>query len=366
MKRIILAVTNDLVHDQRMHRIAMALQEAGAEVLLVGRRYLDSPELSAKPYGQHRMKLHFKRGMAFYLEYQFRLWAFLMRHPADGYCAVDLDTILPVATAGSWHRAKRIYDAHEWFTEVPELQGRSLVRSIWSAVGEWTVPLMDACYTVGPALAGILGKEYGRAFSVVRNVPLQRDIPRQVPRIEARLLWYQGALNKGRGLEQAIAALDLLPEYSLWIAGEGDLSNSLRALVRRSGLDERVRFLGWVAPADLPGMTAKASVGLNLLEKSSKSYYYSLANKAFDYCQDLLPALHADFPEYRELEKAGSVGVLVKELTPEAIAMAVRRLEEPNVYAACQEYLARMRVDLVWETEKERLLEVYRRLQLLS
>lgn len=366
MKRIILAVTNDLVHDQRMHRIAMALHEAGGEVWLVGRGYSDSPELANRPYLQHRMKLWFRRGKAFYLEYQFRLLTFLLAHRAGCYCAIDLDTILPVTLAASFHGAVRTYDAHEWFTEVPELQGRSTVRRIWSALGRWCVPRMDACYTVGPALAEILAAEYGRPFGVVRNVPFKREIPREVPRLENRQLWYQGALNEGRGLEEAIEALRLLPDYSLCMAGEGDLSAFLRDLAEQSGLNPRVHFLGWVAPEALPRLSAKASIGLNLLARNSLSYYYSLANKAFDYCQDLLPALHADFPEYRELEKEGSVGILVDGLTPEAIAAAVLRLEDPDFYAACQQDMARMRADLVWEKEKVHLLDIYRKVLVLS
>ena len=366
MKRIVLAVTNDLVHDQRMHRIAMTLHEADIEVLLLGRCYSDSPSLPERPYRQHRMKCWFRKGKAFYLEYQLRLLAFLLAHRSACYCAVDLDTILPVALAGYWHGSIRSYDAHEWFTEVPELEGRPMVRHAWSFIGRWCVPAMDACYTVGPALAERLEREYGRPFAVVRNVPFRRDIPLDVPRLENRVLWYQGALNKGRGLEAAIASLQLLPGYSLRIAGEGDLSDALRALAHRSGLGARVHFLGWVSPVDLPAEAAKASIGLNLLEGTSLSYYYSLANKAFDYCQDLLPALHADFPEYRRLEEEGAIGVLVPELSAESIAEAVRRLEEPGAYARCQQAMARLRNDLVWELEKERLLAVYRRVHLLS
>lgn len=366
MKRIILAVTNDLVHDQRMHRIAMALHGEGAEVWLVGRCYVDSPSLSHRPYRQHRMKLWFRRGKLFYLEYQFRLLVFLWRHRADAYVAVDLDTVLPVTLVASYNKATKLYDAHEWFTEVPELEGRTMVRWIWSLVGKISVPAMDACYTVGPALSEILAEEYGKPFSVVRNVPLGRDLPSQVPRVENRLIWYQGALNKGRGLEEAIEALHALPEYALWLAGEGDQSKELRARVRAEGLEDRVRFFGWVSPAELPALASQASIGINLLQDHSRSYYYSLANKAFDYCQDLLPALHADFPEYRELNRQGPVGVLLDRLSPESIAECVRRLEEPGFYSHCQEAMRKLREELVWESEKERLLVIYRSLHLLS
>ena len=76
----------------------------------------------------------------------------------------------------------------------------------------------------------------------------------------------------------------------LWLVGEGDLSVKLRELVKSYKLDQKVKFKGYLKPTELPEITAKATIGLNLLENTSLNYYYSLANKAFDYIQAEIPA----------------------------------------------------------------------------
>ena len=353
--RITCIVTNDLAHDRRMHRICQSLAEAGLDVNLVGRKYSDSPSLPEFPFQASRLKLWFRKGKMFYLEFQIRLFFKLLGKRNDILYAVDLDTILP-ATIVCWlHRTKLVYDAHEYFTEVPELAGRPLTRWVWKQVANVCIPLADLAITVGPALSDQLTAAYGRPFLVIRNLP-GKTVPQPSPTKEKRVLWYQGALNQGRGLEVAIESMILLPDHQLWLAGEGDLSLELAGLSKRLGIQDRIRFLGWVDPADLPTLASQASIGLNLLEVSSLSYYYSLANKSFDYIQSRLPAIHMDFPEYRELQKKGPVGVLLEELSVERLVGAIHFLEGETHYKDCQKGCEGLSEYLVWEMERESLV----------
>ena len=93
-KRVIISVTNDLSNDQRLHRTAITLKDAGFDVLLVGRKLPNSKPLAAQPYQTHRMSLLFKRGKFFYLEFNFRLYFFLLFKRVDYLNANDLDTLL--------------------------------------------------------------------------------------------------------------------------------------------------------------------------------------------------------------------------------------------------------------------------------
>jgi glycosyltransferase involved in cell wall biosynthesis len=170
-------------------------------------------------------------------------------------------------------------------------------------------------------------------------------------------------LNEGRGLEVALAALALLPaHFTLWLAGKGDLTARLTTQVAELGLQGRVRFWGFVPPAELPDLTAQAWLGLNLLESRSLSYYYSLANKAFDYMQAGLPAIHMDFPEYRALQEEWQCFQLLTTLEPQTLATRIESLaEEPATYERLVQQNKAAAARLHWAGEAERLRDYYMR-----
>ena len=356
---IICAVTTDLTYDQRMQRICAALVHGGYRVTLVGRERPGSEPLVERAYAQYRLRCRHHAGKAFYLEYNWRLYRYLRHQSCDILCAVDLDTIVAVTHAAAGRPV--VYDAHEYFSETPEVQRRPFIKRAWEGVARRYIPRCAAAYTVGPELARLLTARYGLPFVVVRNAA--RYVPEPVfleTQTASKYILYQGALNEGRGLPELITAMTQLPDLQLYLAGEGDLSEAIRRQVARLGLGERVQFLGYVAPHKLKALTRGAWLGYNLLEDRGLSYHYSLANKAFDYYQAGLPALHSDLPEYRALHRQYDGIILCDSLLPSSIAHHVRRLlREPEAYAALQRACQRARPLLAWRHEVGRLLAVY-------
>jgi len=275
--------------------------------------------------------------------------------------AVDLDTILPAVLRKRLKRVRVIYDAHEYFTETPEVVRRPRVQQIWSRVADWAIPRVDDAFTVGPELAKIMSKRYDRPFGCVRNVPLSKPFPAAAEREQPPVILYQGALNEGRGLETSIRAMQEIPHAQLWLAGEGDLSTALREQAGADGkIRDRIRFLGFLRPDELAKLTPKATIGLNLLENKGLSYYYSLANKAFDYLQAGVPGIHMDFPEYRALaEKHGGM-VLLRELSPTPLANLLHGLiDHPDRLEQLRMECKEAAPQLTWEQEEKTLLEYY-------
>ncbi|RYY83491.1 MAG: glycosyltransferase, partial [Chitinophagaceae bacterium] len=127
MKRVILAVTNDLTYDQRMQRICGTLADAGYNVTLVGRKLAHSRPLLDRNYRQKRLRCFVNKGPLFYAEYNIRLFFYLLFQQFDAVCAADLDTLLPCFVTARWKGAVRIYDAHELFTEMKEVRSRPAV-----------------------------------------------------------------------------------------------------------------------------------------------------------------------------------------------------------------------------------------------
>ena len=368
------AVTSDLSYDQRMQRICGSLARAGYQVHLVGWQRPASVPLTAQPYTQHRLTGWFQKGKLFYFEYNLRLLLYLLGQRAALWGCADLDAALP-----TWLRARLggqpfAYDAHELFTEVPEVVGRPRVQRVWQWVENFVVPRARLRYTVGPALAEVFERRHpGCSFAVVRNVPeatdkeqgatsiYQKATSRQPPAIT---LLYQGVLNVGRGLPELLRAMPQVPARLL-LAGEGDCSPELRALAAELGLlaSGQVEFLGYVLPTQLRQLTAQATVGIMLLENRGLSYYYSLANKFFDYVQAGIPQLCIAFPEYRALNARYEVAELVPDLRPETLAAALARLLPGGQPGPRYQQLAAncrlARAEWCWQREEKVLLELY-------
>jgi glycosyltransferase involved in cell wall biosynthesis len=356
---IIFTVTNDLSYDQRMQRICSTLAEKGHSVLLVGRKLPTSIPLDALSFDQKRLTCFFNKGFLFYAEYNLRLFFLLLFARYDAVCSIDLDTLGAGCFATIIRGKKRVFDAHEYFTEVPEVVHRPFVRAFWASVARICLPFYRHAYTVGPALARIFEAKYGLKFGVVRNVPLRsKEVPLS-PNPVKQLL-YQGALNEGRGIEVLLEAMQKLDNLQLVLAGEGDLSKALRQRASDLGLGERVVFLGYVKPDDLKTLTAQAWLGLNLLENRGQSYYYSLANKFFDCVQAMVPVLTMDFPEYRSLNEEYEVAVLLKELSSDSVVNAIQfLLENPSEYEKLRANCQKARESWNWEQEQQVLLRIW-------
>lgn len=365
MKRIICTVTNDLNYDQRMIRICSTLAKEGYQVTLLGRKKKDSRALKKQNFQQKRIKLFFTKGKLFYLEYNIRLFFLLLFSGFDLVNSVDLDTILPGYFAARIKGKKIAYDAHEFFTEVPEVVDRPIVQKVWQKIEAYTLPRVDFAYTVGQSIADFFQTKYGKEFGVIRNVPFRKktDVANSLPGDRKnRVILYQGVLNEGRGIEAIIAAMEQLNDVELRLIGEGDLSKKLRKMVKDEHLDHRVKFLGYILPDDLPKHTSAAHLGINLLENKGRNYYYSLANKAFDYIQSGIPSVQMDFPEYRRINEQFDVFILLQSLDPDEIAAKINSLfAHPGRYKRLVENCSKAAESLHWENESKKLLSLYKK-----
>ncbi|MCK5907542.1 MAG: glycosyltransferase, partial [Flavobacteriales bacterium] len=289
-KKVILSVTNDLVSDQRVHKMATSLTKFGYEVTLIGRKFKDSPYL-VREYKTKRISLFFNTKIWFYAEYNIRLFFYLLFHNFDIYVANDLDTILPNFIVSRIKRKKFVYDSHELFTEVVELNTRPLQKKIWLFIEKIILPKSKNNITVCKSIADYYKKKYGNKFSVIRNIPIFKNKTDTLVNNnnEDKVVIYQGALNKDRGLELMIEAFAFIENAKFWIVGSGDVEQELKLLVDVLNLSDKVVFKGRMPLEDMPKITNKASLGLSLEEDTSLSYHYALPNKMFDYIQAGVP-----------------------------------------------------------------------------
>jgi glycosyltransferase involved in cell wall biosynthesis len=351
-------LVNDVTHDQRIYRIAHSLRDAGAEVCIYGRLRPWSKSIDWKGIKIQRFELGIENGPLMYYRMNQHFAREGRKEQWDVVVSNDFDTLWAGKKIAKKCSAKWVLDAHELFTEVPELQGKPMKKFIWHRLGKWLIPNVDLAMTVSPSISNELGLKYGQKFHSIPNVPFKRKAAKIHKR--KNVILYQGAINKGRGLELAIKAMHQIEGLKLVIAGEGDLSAEVRKLVREDQLEAKVEFLGMVKPKELRSITKTAWLGLNLLTSESTNYYYSLANKFFDYAQAGIPSINMDFPEYRRLIEEYNCGRLLSTLKIEAYVNLVRSLQsdEKEYQKLCQGALA-LAEDYHWEKYEPKLIELY-------
>jgi glycosyltransferase involved in cell wall biosynthesis len=362
LKKVIISVTNDLISDQRVHRTATTLSEAGIDVLLIGRKLPSSQDLPVRQYKMIRMQLLFHKKFIFYLNYNIRLFFFLLFHKADGLFSNDLDTLPANFLISKIKSIPLVFDSHELFTEVPELKNRHFVKKIWALIEKILLPGIRYGITVCNSIAGIYKDKYKVDFTVIRNMPYKINaLEKTKINIDKtkKIIIYQGALNMGRGIETMIDTMKFLDNTVFLIAGEGDISKQLRERVKVSALENKVMFVGKIQLNDLYKYTLQADLGISIEENMGLNYFYALPNKLFDYIQAQIPVITSDFPEMGAIVNKYKIGIATNEKNPEKLASIVfQMLHDKEKINNWKQNLKTASNELCWEKERSKLLMV--------
>lgn len=352
-KRIIISVSSDLSTDQRIQKVAKSCFNHGYDVLLIGRKFKNSSNISF-PYKYKRFGLCFNSSFLFYAELNIRLFFFLLFSKADIFLSNDTDTLPANYMVSLLRRKKLVFDAHELFPEVPELVNRVFVKRFWESIENRIFPKLKYSYTVCQSIADYYHTKYGINMGVVRNVPYSISYPKSDVQNKKYII-YQGALNKGRCLEYVIEAMKYVIDAQLIIIGDGDLREELQKLSKKLHLNNNVKFYGRMMPEEMRSYTSNASLGLCLLENCGLSYYYSLPNRIFDYLHAGIPVLATDFPEIKKVVATHNTGVLINHYEPLYLAGIMNKLLQ---YPFDTNNFKSLAMKYCWEIEENKLLEI--------
>lgn len=363
-KKIIVSVTSDLVSDNRVHKVCTTLHKMEFEVLLIGRKLPTSSAVNNRPYKVKRFNLIFHKGPQFYAAYNLRLYLFLLFSKFDILLSNDLDTLPANFLAAKVKSKPLVYDSHEYFTEVPELINRPQVKKIWEWLEQKMVPEIKYAITVCDSIANIYMEKYGTPFKVVRNIPgsSNKISTREKSEKSEKIILYQGAINIGRGLEQAILSMKFIENAKLIIAGDGDIKADLELLVENENLQNQVEFVGRLPLEKLSKLTPQADLGLSIEEDLGLNYRFALPNKLFDYIHAQIPVLISNLPEMAAIVNQYQIGDITNSLNPSHLAEKIkdslynkdkRKIWIKNLPIASKE--------LTWEKEEKVIQKIFER-----
>ena len=344
------------------------MQESGFEVTLVGRVLPGSLPLD-RTYETRRFSLLFKAGALFYAEYSIRLFLFLLLHKADLLWSNDLDTLWPNYWISKLKKKPLIYDTHEYFTGVPELESRPKVQRIWKKIEKSIFPNLEHVITVNQSIANLYKEEYGKDLLVVRNIPPIFDVRTPssrknwgLPENELVFILQGSGINVDRGAEEAVAAIAETKSAHLVILGGGDVLPALNEIVERLNLQHRVHFFPRMPYNKMMECTRLADVGLTLDKDTNVNYRFSLPNKLFDYLQAGIAVIASGVVEVKNIVENYQVGRIIKSHNPSDIAQLMNEFIENEALLKELKQNAKIAArTLHWDQEKTNLTQMINR-----
>ena len=262
-----------------------------------------------------------------------------------------------------------VYDSHEYFCGVPELENNRFARKFWLSIERLIFPRLKHVFTVNESIADLYKKQYKVDVKVVRNIPLSRELKITKTRLELNLpldkkiILLQGAgINVDRGAEELVEAMQWVNNAVLLIIGGGDVIEALKLLSTQLNLNDKIVFIPRLAFNDLYHYTVLADLGLTLDKNTNINYRMSLPNKLFDYIQAGIPVLSSDLFEIRKIIEKYAIGEIILNHQPEHIAMHINQLlANEELLAGYRKNTINANQELSWENEEKELINVYQK-----
>jgi glycogen(starch) synthase len=267
-----------------------------------------------------------------------------------------------------------LYDAHEFVPgcdTLPADRFESLVR-----YERRYLPYADAIVTVSAPLADLLREHHGldRTPAVVLNAPLAADPSRPDPGdvrsacelgADTPLAVYSGWAAPERKIEMIIEAARHVP--GLHVAFLVNRPNhpyvqSLIALGREYGIEDRLHFRGYVDYADLPRFLSTATMGIHPMQTGPINHEIALPNKFFEYSHAHLPLVVSDVKTLSaEVRRLGNGEVFTSGDVGSLVAAIEKVIADPESYRAVYRDPAVL-AEYTWERQVHQYTALYEEL----
>jgi glycosyltransferase involved in cell wall biosynthesis len=244
-----------------------------------------------------------------------------LRTRAEFFIAHTQGALPLAARAAARTGARYGFDCEDLLAEeaADGLTDPAVRRAILDIERAW-IPAAGYVTATSDAMAAHLACEYSVRPRVVRNVfPLAELTGVEPPARRGRretteLVWMSATIGDGRGLEDGLRALALLPaSVRLTLFGRVLPSYAARLsdLIDTLGIGARVTIRPVVPPAHLMARLAEFDVGLTLDPNECLNRSLTICNKVFLYLQAGLLVAASDTPGQREVAEAVPRGAVI-------------------------------------------------------
>jgi glycosyltransferase involved in cell wall biosynthesis len=267
-----------------------------------------------------------------------------------------------------WHRVPYIYDAHDFYSRVHDLEPDAHLWRRWAhrferSVERLTATNAAAVVTVSEGLADRMEPAFNRRPEVIRNAHdsrLDRE-PAETLRARLRLddkaflVVVIGQAKPGLAIEQVCDAVaGLPPEVHVAFLGGGYDRDAAR--LRAGGATGRVHALPPVPPTELVPFVRSADAALLPYVPLSVNYENALPNGLFSSLAAELPVLYPSLPEVVRLAQRYGFGIEIDALDVGSVRDAIATvLADSGLRERLRSGARAAAGDLGWEREERAL-----------
>ena len=278
---------------------------------------------------------------------------------------------------GRRDRAAVVYDARDIYVDAANLARLPRpARAVFGRLERSWARRATRVITVNEPYAAVMAERFGvERPLVVMNCSYRRPAdPVRSRRFHERLglgpgirvVLYQGAFSRDRGIEQLIDALRLLPPAAvLALVGYGALRAELEQAARDPALSSRLFVLPAVPPTELLDWVASADVVAMPIQPTTLNHRLTTPNKLLEAMAAGVPVVASDLPGMAPIVLSTGCGVVCDPTDPVALAAAIRSiLELPEAERAALGLrgLRAAHETYNWESQMDLLLAQYGRL----
>jgi len=346
MLKMCVVVANNYTYDSRVQRIAKTYSKKyNVTVLALTNSKSDifeekfSPQLKIKRY---YVKWPLKN-LFILLFGQNLLKKLSLIENADIYHCCDPDTMIAGVIAKNKFKSKIIYDSHELWSNISHNQ--NLISRVYSFVYSklyyvleiFYISKFDKVITVSEPIKHVLQKRYKlKDIIVVEN--RCEYIPPLKNKIFNPLCVYIGAERT-----DVLKFAKIIKNKFNW--------NSKMLGFKKNKI-QGILFRGKIHPCKFKKELKDCSVGLCIYGKDSKSVYFTIPNKLFQYVQYELPIIAPNYPGLQKIKKY-NVGVLYND--DEDFLFKFKHLIDN--YDFYKSNILKYKYFLSWEFEKQKILK---------
>jgi len=366
--RVLMLVSNDVIHDSRVLKEASALRDAGHQVTAIGWDRAGTAPRSESFAGISIHRIRTEGAMRALRKDLFRnpIWWRRAYRLARGlafdvvHCH-DLDTLPTGVRLRRSSGKPLVYDCHEVFGYMIEHDVPRFVASYAFRMERRLSLEADRVVAVNPFVKEYIDRVSGKSAVLVMNCPEITSDGYRAPADSPFTLLYLGTLHRSRFVLEAIDTVAELPSIRLVIGGSKQLTSTVREMCAHQ---PNTQFIGVVPNERVIPMTIESSAVLAMFDPTHRINQVGLPNKIFEAMAAGRPSIVTEglpMADFVQKERCG----LPVPYTRAGLRSAIDRLRgDPSL----AERLGRNAFEAAnrtynWRTESRKLVAMYGELE---